>query len=178
MEKRFDVMGKVYNAIVFYDNETKTHKALSPKAVIDLLNEQDETIKMLKGIKRYDIGELLAENIKLKQQLAEKDKKVEEINKFISLFDCDDFNDFKIFFGTCMLAPHEQETLIIDLQRQLHTQPKEIVEKIGKFVNSKSNRVPDKDGWFDPIRKGMSLNEFLDEVQKQYEEYDNEINID
>lgn len=105
MEKRFEVMGKVYNAIVFYDNETKTHKSLSPKAVIDLLNEQDEAIKMLKDIKGYDIGELLAENIKLKQHLAEKDKKIEEINKFISLFDCDDFNDFKIFFGACMLAP-------------------------------------------------------------------------
>ena len=37
------------------------------------LAESNEAIKYLKGIKRYDIGEMLTENAKLKQQLAEKE---------------------------------------------------------------------------------------------------------
>lgn len=41
------------------------------KNLEDQLVESEETIKYLKGIKRYDIGEMIAENTKLKQQLAE-----------------------------------------------------------------------------------------------------------
>ena len=38
------------------------------------LAEREEAIKYLKGIKRYDIGDMLTENAKLKQQLAEERK--------------------------------------------------------------------------------------------------------
>lgn len=41
------------------------------------LAESEEAIKYLKGIKKYDIGEMLTENTRLKQQLAEKDKLIE-----------------------------------------------------------------------------------------------------
>ena len=39
------------------------------------LEDKEEAIKYLKGIKRYDIGEMLTENAKLKQQLAESEEK-------------------------------------------------------------------------------------------------------
>lgn len=45
------------------------------------LAEKEETIKYLKGIKRYDIGEMITENTRLKQQLAEKDKKNKELEQ-------------------------------------------------------------------------------------------------
>lgn len=43
------------------------------------LAESEEAIKYLKGIKRYDIGEMLTENTKLKQQLAEKEKEIKKL---------------------------------------------------------------------------------------------------
>ena len=43
------------------------------------LAESEEAIKYLKGIKRYDIGEMLTENAELKQQLAEKEKEIENL---------------------------------------------------------------------------------------------------
>lgn len=109
--------------------------------MVDLLNEQSQQIA------------------ELKQQLEEKEKGIAEINKFISLFNCDDFNDFEIFFGACMLAQHEQETLIIDLQRQLHAQPKEIVEKVEKaFIEY----LPLKD------KTGAGFYGKLNEILKEY----------
>lgn len=103
----------------------------------------------------------------LKQQLEEKEKGIAEINKFISLFNCDDFNDFEIFFGACMLAQHEQETLIIDLQRQLHTQPKEIVEKIrNDFEERMKNTLWNAEF---PVGKVCNMiNDVLDEILKEY----------
>lgn len=46
------------------------------------LAESEKAIKYLKGIKRYDIGEMLTENAKLKQKLAESEEnlKLEEEN--------------------------------------------------------------------------------------------------
>lgn len=50
MEKRFEETDiKMNNFVVFYDRETKTLSHLSKKAVIDLLNEQDEKIKELES---------------------------------------------------------------------------------------------------------------------------------
>ena len=51
------------------------------------LAESEEAIKYLKGIKRYDIGEMLTENTKLKQQLAEKDLKIIELETKLNLKD-------------------------------------------------------------------------------------------
>ena len=46
---------------------------------------------------------------------------------------------------------------------------KEVCEKIKEFENSKSNSIADENGWHNPIRKGMTLNEFLDQIQKDIE---------
>ena len=65
---------------ILYESYNPTHIDFFIKLikyVADLeakLAESEETIKYLKGIKRYDIGEMLIENTKLKQQLAEKEK--------------------------------------------------------------------------------------------------------
>lgn len=42
---------------------------------------------------------------------------------------------------------------------------KEVCQEIRKFVNSKSNPIPNEDGWHDGIRKGRTLNEFLDQIE-------------
>lgn len=66
----------------WFKDEVKTIREESSKqekTITDLeakLAESEKTIKYLKGIKRYDIGEMLTENAKLKQQLAEKEKEV------------------------------------------------------------------------------------------------------
>lgn len=50
MGKRFEETDiKMNNFVMFYDHETKTLRHLSKKAVIDLLNEQDEKIKELES---------------------------------------------------------------------------------------------------------------------------------
>lgn len=123
----------------------------------DCLGQVEELKQQLKGTEQLR-QEALEEGIKcgerdrdkileLQRQLEEKDKEIESLRK-------------KAFIDMT-----EKEIL----ELKLHTQPKEIVEKIKLFLNSKSNKVPDKDGWFDPIRKGMSLNEYLDEILKEYE---------
>lgn len=98
----------------------------------------------------------------LKQQLEEKDKKIEEVNKFIALFDCDNFDEFKSFISFCRLTPHEQETLILNLQKQLHTQPKEIVEKIRAVCEKEKE---DNDLAWLGFKK---LNRILNEILKEY----------
>ena len=83
------------------------------QAIIDLgriaitLNQQDKRIK------------------ELQQQIAEN-------NEFFNAFACKDFNEFKDFISTFMLAPHEEQTLIRELKQQLHDLPKNIVEEIEK----------------------------------------------
>ena len=84
-EERFALDNNNY--IIDFDESCKTY-CLTQEQVCEILNKQtqritdleaklaesEEAIKCLKGIKRYDIGELLIENTKLKQQLAEKEK--------------------------------------------------------------------------------------------------------
>lgn len=62
--------------------------------ICKLLNQQDKQIK------------------ELQQQLAEN-------NEFFNAFACKDFNEFKDFISTFMLAPHEEQTLIRELKQQL-----------------------------------------------------------
>ena len=45
------------------------------------LSENEEIIKYLKEIKRYDIGEMLTENTKLKQQLTEKEETINNLEQ-------------------------------------------------------------------------------------------------
>lgn len=74
MEKRFEIKTDEMECWIEDTEKNSDYNWYDMEKLCDLLNEQDEKIeklqeavKMLKGIKRYDIGELLAENIKLKQ---------------------------------------------------------------------------------------------------------------
>ena len=65
------------------------------------LAESEETIKYLKGIKRYDIGETLTENIQLKHQLADKEKEIEMLN--------DNWNVLCDYLGDCVVKYDEED---------------------------------------------------------------------
>ena len=75
------------------------------------LEEKDKTIEMLKSIDRYDIGEMLTENVKLKAQL--------------------------------------------------HSQPKEIVEKIKEYINTNAY-------YYEEECFAEHINSYLDEILKEY----------
>lgn len=77
------------------------------------LEEKDKTIEMLKSIDRYDIGEMLTENVKLKAQL--------------------------------------------------HSQPKEIVEKIKEYINTNAY-------YYEEECFAEHINSYLDEILKEYGE--------
>lgn len=64
----------------------------------------------------------------LHKQIAELKKQLEEIQDFIKLYDCDNFEEFKSFIGSCHLTPAEKEIAIVDLQKQLKEKDKEIAE--------------------------------------------------
>lgn len=111
----------------------------------DLLNQQDKRIK------------------ELQQQLAEN-------NEFFNAFACKDFNEFKDFISTFMLAPHEEQTLIRELKQQLAEIEKKNFELVAK-INLKEHKpafctLADRD--CEALGK-------IAELQKQLVEKDKEI---
>ena len=46
-------------------------------------------------------------------------KQLERHNKYFNSFSCDSFDEFADFISTFMLTPHEEQTLIKDLKKQL-----------------------------------------------------------
>lgn len=62
-------------------------KDLKIKDLEAKLAESEEAIKYLKGIKRYDIGEMLTENTKLKQQLADITDKYKFLEEYTNISD-------------------------------------------------------------------------------------------
>lgn len=134
--------------------------------VTDLLNQQDKRIK------------------ELQQQLAEN-------NEFFNAFACKDFNEFKDFISTFMLAPHEEQTIIRELEQQLEDTeesynntmrylnktrsellnlPKKIV---GEIRDDMLKRIIEKQiKWGDNIQIGFicnAINECLDTILKSME---------
>ena len=78
-----------------------------PELIADLeakLAESEETIKYLKGINRYDIGEMLTENVKLKQQLAEKEKEIDKLEDKLHHYYKETLNN-----GTCSIIEDKGE---------------------------------------------------------------------
>ena len=107
----------------------------------------------------------------LQQQLAEN-------NEFFNAFAFKDFNEFKDFISTFMLAPHEEQTLIRELKQQLHNLPKKIVEEIRDDMSKRIIEKQIKLG--DNIQIGFicnAINECLDTILKKYGGED-EINND
>ena len=60
---------KLAKANESFEKEKKNNALKLIDQLKQQLAEKEESIKYLKGIKRYDIGEILTENIKLKQEL-------------------------------------------------------------------------------------------------------------
>lgn len=132
MSKRYTFTKPYEDAYEIVDRDID--KAMKPEDAADLLNKQDqqisdleaklaeseEAIKYLKGIKRYDIGELLTENTKLKQQLKENEKKNFELIAKLNL------KEHRPAF--CTLADRECEALgkVEELKQQLAEKEKEI----------------------------------------------------
>lgn len=52
------------------------------------------------------------------------EKQLERHNKYFNSFSCDSFNEFVDFISTFMLTPHEEQTLIKDLKKQLEEKEK------------------------------------------------------
>lgn len=53
-------------------------------------------------------------------------KQLERHNKYFNSFSCDSFDEFADFISTFMLTPHEEQTLIKDLEKQLKEKDKKI----------------------------------------------------
>lgn len=53
-------------------------------------------------------------------------KQLERHNKYFNSFSCDSFDEFADFISTFMLTPHEEQTLIKDLKKQLEEKDKKI----------------------------------------------------
>lgn len=62
----------------------------------------------------------------LTNKIAELQKKLERHNKYFNSFSCDSFDEFADFISTFMLTPHEEQTLIKDLKKQLEEKDKKI----------------------------------------------------
>ena len=111
---------------------------------VDILNQQDKRMK------------------ELQQQLADN-------NEFFNAFACKNFNEFKDFISTFMLAPHEEQTLIRELKQQLHDLPKKIIEEIQENFDWRQcceiRKYYDQQYiWFNYI----IFNDFLDTILKKY----------
>lgn len=59
------------------------------------------------------------------KQIAELQKQLERHNKYFNSFSCDNFDEFADFISTFMLTPHEEQTLIKDLKKQLEEKEKD-----------------------------------------------------
>lgn len=62
----------------------------------------------------------------LTNKIAELQKQLERHNKYFNSFSCDSFDEFADFISTFMLTPHEEQTLIKDLEKQLKEKDKKI----------------------------------------------------
>lgn len=62
------------------------------------------------------------------QQIAELKQQLKRHNKYFNSFGCDSFDEFTDFISTFMLTPHEEQTLIKDLKKQLEEKEKMLEE--------------------------------------------------
>lgn len=87
---------------------------------------------------RYDVvvdSRMLEQHLKEKdQQIAELRKQLERHNKYFNSFSCDNFDEFADFISTFMLTPHEEQTSIKDLKKQLAEKEKKI-EKLREWLS-------------------------------------------
>lgn len=60
------------------------------------------------------------------QQISDLEAKLAEHNEYFRSFSCENFNEFQDFISTFMLTPHEEQTLIKDLKKQLKEKDKKI----------------------------------------------------
>ena len=145
------------------DNDTKLLKPIVDlHNCVKLLNQQDARIKELEEQNKNleyarqlsyksllgvedDYQDLKQENKQLKQQLEEKDKTIEML-KSIDRYDIG-----------------EMLTENVKLKAELHTQPKEIVEKIKEYINTNAY-------YYEEECFAEHVNSYLDEILKEYGE--------
>lgn len=179
-KERYKLLEEDFAYAIVDNEEHKTYQndCFDFSNICDLLNQQDKEIRelhtainmsipnqiaMKAEIERLHtcvddrIAELVKENQQLKQQLAEH-------NEFFNAFDCKDFNEFKDFISTFMLAPHEEQTLIRELKQQLHDLPKKIVGEIRKEIEFPLYVHPD----FDEFECVFDIDKLLDTILKKY----------
>ena len=86
-------------------------------------------------------------------------KQLERHNKYFNSFSCDSFDEFVDFISTFMLTPHEEQTLIKDLKKQLEEKEKIEYTDTINFVETSEPDI---------VAKELDrLNEQLAESEKQ-----------
>ena len=110
------------------------------------LAESKEAIKYLKGIKRYDIGEMLTENAKLKQQLTEKENTITNL--------IEDTNASKEFYKKQF---NEQVWLCEELREQLAEKDQDKISFAVEQLNLLYKTLTTEDVW-KTMKKGWWLN--------------------
>lgn len=114
----------------------------------------EELEKTVVEINKSKFDKLMEKDIlfHLKKELEEKDKEIEKYRK--EAIGCYNTSENEIFKLKCE---------IIQLKTQLHTQPKEIVEKIKNFMDENTY-------YYEEERFAEYIAEYLDKILKEYEE--------
>lgn len=66
------------------------------------------------------LNDMETENSHLETMLDQANERLNEHNEYFKAFNCKDFKEFQDFISSFMLTPHEEQTLIKDLQNQLN----------------------------------------------------------
>ena len=94
-----------------------------------------ETLCELKDTKSkfFVVLESKEDAVKIADLLNQQDKRIKDVetqleihNEYYNSFNCDSFDEFTDFISTFMLTPHEEQTLIKDLKKQLKQSQKQL----------------------------------------------------
>ena len=94
------------------------------------------------------------------KQIAQLQKQLERHNKYFNSFSCDNFDEFADFISTFMLTPHEEQTLIKDLKKQLEEKEKKI-EKLRECLSQ-----CDSDRKFEQEKKNLAFKELRERSEQ------------
>ena len=93
-----------------------------------LSEKADNIIALYRTNKKY--CEIADEKIKeLQSQLDQANARLNKHNEYFKSFNCIDFEEFKEFISIFMLTPHEEQTLIQDLKKQIYQLKQQLAEK-------------------------------------------------
>ena len=113
---------------------------------------------------------------KLQQQIAELKQQLERHNKYFNSFSCDNFDEFADFISTFMLTPHEEQTLIKDLKKQLEEkeEDKQYLKKMYLSEKTKNDYYhTEKYGLHKPVEELTKIKLTPKEKEIYYKGFDN-----